>query len=131
MPGLRFLDAGLLADASLPFPSVLARLQIDTCRTLLIWLVSLSIGWETLSFPASLLQATGFAILVWQTLVFNGLLRPLFWAHVEGNVRLGEAEEIEAERQRERERILEQTGELPFEGSLGRVGVDAVGDERR
>jgi hypothetical protein len=36
----------------------------DACRTLVIWLLSLSIGWEWLVWPISLLQLTGFAILV-------------------------------------------------------------------
>lgn len=112
-------------------PPCLPLAQIDTCRTLLIWLVSLSIGWETLLFPSSVLQAAGFAVLVHSTLVFNGLLKPLFGAPSEGSLRLGEAEEEEIARQRERERVLEETGELPVEGQLGRVGVDAVGDERR
>lgn len=104
--------------------------QIDTCRTLLIWLVSLSVGWEHLEFPSSVLQALGFAVLVWATLVFNSLLSPPFWRPDEGSLRLGEAEEAALERERERERVLEETGELPCEGQLGRVGVDAVGEER-
>lgn len=47
-----------------------ARSTIDTCRTLLVWLVSLSIGWE--SFKS--LQLTGFAVLVLGTLLFNGAI---------------------------------------------------------
>jgi hypothetical protein len=34
------------------------------CRTLLIWIVSLGLGWERLIFPHSLLQVSGFGLLV-------------------------------------------------------------------
>jgi hypothetical protein len=40
------------------------RTIADACRTLVIWLLSLSIGWERLVWPISLLQLTSFAILV-------------------------------------------------------------------
>ena len=44
--------------------SATTRSTIDTCRTLGIWVVSLGLGWERLVFPFSLLQVTGFAMLV-------------------------------------------------------------------
>lgn len=44
--------------------SATARSLTDTCRTLLIWIVSLGLGWEKLLFPISLLQVLGFALLV-------------------------------------------------------------------
>lgn len=44
--------------------SATTRSTIDTCRTLGIWIVSLSVGWEQLVFPLSLLQVLGFAMLV-------------------------------------------------------------------
>lgn len=44
--------------------SATARSLIDTCRTLVIWLVSLGLGWERLAFPISLLQVAGFGMLV-------------------------------------------------------------------
>ncbi|KAG7892001.1 hypothetical protein KL905_003666 [Ogataea polymorpha] len=47
-----------------------ARSTIDTSRTLLVWLVSLSIGWE--QFRA--LQLVGFSLLLYGTLVFNGVI---------------------------------------------------------
>lgn len=47
-----------------------ARSTIDTSRTLLIWTVSLMLGWEKFS----LLQAIGFATMVYGTLVFNGVI---------------------------------------------------------
>lgn len=47
--------------------SATARSVIDSCRTLLIWIVSIFIGWEFLLFPTSLLQLAGFAILVYGT----------------------------------------------------------------
>ncbi len=51
-----------------------SRSTIDTCRTLFIWLVSLGLGWETFKW----LQVAGFALLVYFTFVFNGLVRPPF-----------------------------------------------------
>lgn len=59
--------------------SATTRSTIDTCRTLGIWIVSLAIGWEMLVWPFSLLQVAGFALLVYGTFVFNGLLEPAFF----------------------------------------------------
>lgn len=50
--------------------SATSRSTIDTCRTLGIWVVSLALGWEQFQF----LQLVGFALLVYGTLLFNGLL---------------------------------------------------------
>ncbi|CAO1636576.1 unnamed protein product [Parajaminaea phylloscopi] len=56
--------------------SATARSTIDTCRTLGIWVVSLLLGWEVLGPVSGPLQAVGFALLVYGTLVFNGIIRP-------------------------------------------------------
>jgi drug/metabolite transporter (DMT)-like permease len=50
--------------------SATSRSTIDTCRTLGIWAVSLMIGWESFRF----LQLVGFGLLVYGTLLFNGLV---------------------------------------------------------
>ncbi|CAG8474364.1 1403_t:CDS:2 [Ambispora leptoticha] len=52
--------------------SATARSTIDTTRNLFIWIVALFLGWETFSW----LQLIGFAILVWGTFLFNGVVRP-------------------------------------------------------
>ena len=52
--------------------SATARSTIDTCRTLFIWMVSLSLGWETFKW----LQIVGFGLLVYGTFLFNDLVRP-------------------------------------------------------
>ncbi len=44
--------------------SATARSLTDTCRTLSIWIVSLGLGWEVLVWPISLLQVSGFVLLV-------------------------------------------------------------------
>jgi hypothetical protein len=44
--------------------SATMRSIIDTCRTITIWIVSLGLGWEVLVWPWSLLQVTGFSLLV-------------------------------------------------------------------
>ncbi|GBE82437.1 Uncharacterized protein SCP_0408210 [Sparassis crispa] len=44
-----------------------ARSLADTARTLVIWLVSLALGWEAFVWPVSLLQLAGFALLVYGT----------------------------------------------------------------
>jgi hypothetical protein len=52
--------------------SATSRSTIDTCRTLFIWVVSLSLGWESFKW----LQVAGFALLVYFTFVFNGIVQP-------------------------------------------------------
>jgi len=54
--------------------SATARSTIDTCRTLFIWMVSLGLGWETFKW----LQVVGFALLVYFTFLFNGVVQPPF-----------------------------------------------------
>lgn len=56
--------------------SATARSLTDTCRTLVIWIVSLGLGWEKLLFPISLLQVLGFSLLVYGTFLFNNLVNP-------------------------------------------------------
>lgn len=55
--------------------SATARSLTDTCRTLSIWIISLGLGWEKLLFPISLLQVTGFTLLVYGTFLFNNLVK--------------------------------------------------------
>ncbi|CEP60033.1 uncharacterized protein LALA0_S01e01486g [Lachancea lanzarotensis] len=50
--------------------SATSRSTVDTCRTLLVWIASLALGWE----PFKLLQLLGFTLLVFGTLVFNGAI---------------------------------------------------------
>ncbi|KAK3375038.1 hypothetical protein B0H63DRAFT_563010 [Podospora didyma] len=52
--------------------SATSRSTIDTCRTLFIWIVSLGLGWETFKW----LQVVGFALLVYFTFLFNGIVQP-------------------------------------------------------
>ncbi|RDW71328.1 hypothetical protein BP6252_07891 [Coleophoma cylindrospora] len=52
--------------------SATSRSTIDTCRTLFIWMASLALGWETFKW----LQVLGFALLVYGTFLFNGLVQP-------------------------------------------------------
>ncbi|KAI0177728.1 hypothetical protein BJ166DRAFT_546155 [Pestalotiopsis sp. NC0098] len=54
--------------------SATSRSTIDTCRTLFIWIVSLGLGWETFKW----LQVLGFALLVYFTFLFNGIVNPPF-----------------------------------------------------
>ncbi|KAI2626656.1 hypothetical protein GGR54DRAFT_479250 [Hypoxylon sp. NC1633] len=54
--------------------SATARSTIDSCRTLFIWIVSLGLGWETFKG----LQVAGFALLVYFTFLFNGVVQPPF-----------------------------------------------------
>lgn len=51
--------------------SATARSLVDTCRTISIWLISLGLGWEKLLFPVSLLQVTGFSLLVYVNFLTN------------------------------------------------------------
>lgn len=52
--------------------SATSRSTIDTCRTLFIWVVSLGLRWETFKW----LQIVGFALLVYSTFLFNGIVQP-------------------------------------------------------
>lgn len=56
--------------------SATARSTIDTCRTLGIWVVSLSLGWEVFRPLAGGLQVIGFILLCYGTLVFNSVVKP-------------------------------------------------------
>lgn len=58
--------------------SATARSTIDTSRTLLVWIISLSIGWETFEW----LQLLAFGLLVFGTLSFNGVIQPENWEYV-------------------------------------------------
>ncbi|KAI7820310.1 hypothetical protein BC939DRAFT_458293 [Gamsiella multidivaricata] len=49
-----------------------SRSTIDSCRTMFIWAISLYLGWEKF-IP---LQVLGFAMLVYGTFVFNGVIEP-------------------------------------------------------
>lgn len=55
--------------------SATSRSTIDTSRTLLVWLISLSIGWEKFYW----LQLLAFGLLVTGTLSFNGVIQPENW----------------------------------------------------
>ncbi|GAC99413.1 hypothetical protein PHSY_007014 [Pseudozyma hubeiensis SY62] len=59
--------------------SATARSTIDTCRTLGIWIVSLTLGWETFRLQSGSLQVLGFVLLVYGTFLFNGIVRPPAW----------------------------------------------------
>ena len=58
--------------------SATMRSIIDTCRTITIWIVSLGLGWEMLVWPWSLMQVSGFALLVYVRL----FIQPGPHAHV-------------------------------------------------
>ncbi|AFR98691.1 integral membrane protein [Cryptococcus neoformans C23] len=98
--------------------SATTRSTVDTCRTLGIWIVSLGLGWEALVWPESILQIVGFALLVYGTFVFNGLVKPLIFPPP-SSVHLPHEPE------------LEETGEVPAAGAQGRSGYDVIPDEER
>ncbi|KAI5928511.1 hypothetical protein F4810DRAFT_643954, partial [Camillea tinctor] len=71
--------------------SATSRSTIDTCRTLFIWIVSLGLGWETFKW----LQVAGFALLVYFTFLFNGIVQPPFeFLRIDRDGRSGEVEEL-------------------------------------
>jgi drug/metabolite transporter (DMT)-like permease len=49
--------------------SATSRSTIDTCRTVLIWMISLYLGWETFNW----FQVLGFIVLIYGTFIFNGI----------------------------------------------------------
>ncbi|RDB24071.1 Solute carrier family 35 member F6 [Hypsizygus marmoreus] len=106
--------------------SATARSLTDTCRTLSIWLISLGLGWEKLLFPISLLQISGFSLLVYGTFLFNNLVSTPSCLPgpppVEPTLRITDEEE-EAERLLSAS-ILDETAALPAD--LGQGGFDVV-----
>ncbi|EGV62125.1 hypothetical protein PSN45_000842 [Yamadazyma tenuis] len=60
--------------------SATSRSTIDACRTLMVWLLAMIMGWESFHF----LQFVGFGLLVFGTLCFNGVLTPEEWSWVPG-----------------------------------------------
>lgn len=55
------------------YVSSVARTTVDTCRTILIWLVSLSLGWENFLW----LQVLGFLFVIYGTFVYNQMISPI------------------------------------------------------
>ncbi|KAK4705785.1 hypothetical protein P7C70_g407, partial [Phenoliferia sp. Uapishka_3] len=84
--------------------SATARSTIDTCRTVIIWAVSLYLGWEQFKW----LQVVGFGLLVYGTFVFNGISRFPAWTGFHDEESLGpsitvhEAEDDESDEDDER-----------------------------
>ncbi|KAJ3914442.1 hypothetical protein F5877DRAFT_50481 [Lentinula edodes] len=101
--------------------SATARSLVDTCRTLVIWLVSLGLGWEKLLWPISLLQVLGFGLLVYGTFLFNNLVAipPCLPKPITGLTSADpEAEGLLSSS------LLDETATLPAD--LGQGGFDAV-----
>ncbi|KAJ3891380.1 hypothetical protein GG344DRAFT_88311 [Lentinula edodes] len=99
--------------------SATARSLVDTCRTLVIWLVSLGLGWEKLLWPISLLQVLGFGLLVY--FLFNNLVAvpPCLPKPITGPTSADpEAEGLLSSS------LLDETATLPAD--LGQGGFDAV-----
>lgn len=109
--------------------SATARSLTDTCRTLAIWIVSLGLGWEKLLFPISLLQVSGFGLLVYGTFMFNNLvnppsfLRPSSVAQTEVNANAEEGEALLSSSQ------MDDTAVLPADA--GQSGYDVLPDNER
>ena len=53
------------------YASAAQRSTVDTCRTLLIWIISLFLGSEKFDVPLSFGQLAGFVALVAGTLIYN------------------------------------------------------------
>lgn len=77
--------------------SATTRMVLDSLRTLVIWVVSLALGWE--QFQG--LQVLGFLVLLTGTALYNGLHRPLLaripWCAARMNL---DDESSDAERER-------------------------------
>jgi len=100
--------------------SATARSLTDTCRTLLIWIISLGLGWEKLLWPISVLQVLGFSLLVYGTFLFNDLVSPPSCLPGSASVhRDADVEETEALLS-----SLDETAALPAD--LGMGGFDVV-----
>ncbi|CAH2353481.1 hypothetical protein CLIB1423_11S00650 [[Candida] railenensis] len=65
--------------------SATSRSTVDTCRTLLVWILAIAMGWESFAF----LQFLGFVVMVFGTLCFNGVLNPEKWNWVPASLKEG------------------------------------------
>ncbi|XP_035534921.1 solute carrier family 35 member F6 [Morone saxatilis] len=81
--------------------SATTRMVLDSLRTLVIWVVSLALGWE--QFHG--LQVLGFLVLLVGTALYNGLHRPLL-ARIPCCAAMVSTEEEEENSPGERERLL-------------------------
>lgn len=77
--------------------SATTRMVLDSLRTLVIWVVSLALGWEVFHG----LQVLGFLVLLLGTGLYNGLHRPLL-ARIPCCAGLVSAEEESSAAERER-----------------------------
>uniref|UniRef100_A0A0G4HTK9 EamA domain-containing protein n=1 Tax=Chromera velia CCMP2878 TaxID=1169474 RepID=A0A0G4HTK9_9ALVE len=59
--------------------SATSRATVDTCRTILVWVVSLGLGWEKFRAEAFPIQLVGFFVLAFGTFVFNDAVRIPKW----------------------------------------------------
>jgi len=109
------------------YVSATARSLTDTCRTLAIWIVSLTLGWEILMWPISLLQVAGFGLLVYGTFLFNNLVQPPRFLRP-SEVGISAADIIENEDAALLSAdALDETARLPAD--LGTSGYDVVPTE--
>ncbi|KAH9484048.1 Solute carrier family 35 member F6 [Psilocybe cubensis] len=104
--------------------SATARSLTDTCRTLVIWIISLGLGWEKLVFPTSLLQVLGFSLLVYGTFLFNDLVAPPPYLPVPRHEPALSRVSDEEEREGLLTGPLDETAALPAD--LGQSGFDVV-----
>lgn len=55
--------------------SAATRSTFNSCRALIVWLVSLAIGWERWSIPGSIIMIIGYVFIVLGTLIFNNVFK--------------------------------------------------------
>ncbi|KAI0315853.1 hypothetical protein OF83DRAFT_319071 [Amylostereum chailletii] len=111
------------------YVSATARSLTDTCRTLAIWVVSLLIGWEMLLWPVSLLQVAGFALLVYGTFLFNGLVNPPKFLRPATDRVPANLAVVDDGADAENAPLLDETARLPAD--MGSGGFDVVPPRRQ
>ena len=57
--------------------SATTRMVLDSCRTVIIWIVSLSVQWQPFTWPIFSMQLGGFALLIVGMCLYNDIgIRP-------------------------------------------------------
>lgn len=81
--------------------SATTRMVVDSMRTIIVWSVSLAVGWQPVDYHSILIQLGGFALLIAGMFIYNDLIfapflrrRGLLRTSVQADARPGEMDAV-------------------------------------